>query len=152
MRVKTSTLTQKKRSLLHQSATTPPMYISVEGYKINEESKVVYYSIELGFQFGDETEIIKCVKRYSELYQLEQNIRPIFKNELNQPVFPPKKIFNNTCKMFLEKRSDGLQKYLGVLSQYQSILRSAVFKEFFNIRMENISGSSSAASSFTESS
>jgi hypothetical protein len=123
------------------------MYISIEGYKMNEEVKAIYYNIELGFQFGDETEIIKCSKRYSELYQLDQLIRPIYKNELNQPTFPPKKIFNNTSKSFLDTRSDGLQKYLGTLSQYQSILRSAVFKDFFDIKIENISGNQSPVSS-----
>ena len=147
MRIKSSTLTQKKKSLLHQSATHPPMYISIDDYKMNTETNAIVYLIEIGFQFGDEIEIIKCEKRYSELYQLQQELKPIFKNEINPPVFPPKKYFYNKDKSFLNERKEGLQNYFRSVIQVSSILRSVVFKEFFGVTYESLSSESSPTAS-----
>lgn len=147
MRIKSSTLTQKKKSLLHQSATRPPMYISIEDYRNNSESNAIVYLIEIGFQFGDEIEIIKCEKRYSELYQLHQEIKPIFKNAINQPVFPPKKFFYNKDKSFLNERKEGLQNYFRGVIQFSTILRSVIFKEFFGITLDTRSSESSPSAS-----
>ena len=138
MRVTLSSLNQKKKSILHQSATTPPMYITVEEHSFNKELNAVIYTIEIGLQFDGEVEIIKCQKRYSELFQLDKDIKEIFKGSIIKPSFPPKKWFGNFDKKFITQRSEKLQNYLADLCKVNTIFTSDQFKSFFGIKEENI--------------
>ena len=133
MRVTVSSLNQKKKSILHQSATTPPMYITVENHSFNKECSAVVYTIEIGLQFGGEVEIIKCQKRYSELYQLDKEIEGLFQESIIKPSFPPKKWFGNFDKKFISQRAEKLQNYLTDLCKVNTILKSDQFKSFFGI-------------------
>ncbi|CAG9333454.1 unnamed protein product [Blepharisma stoltei] len=66
-------------------------------------------------------------RRYSQIRQLHQ----ILKNFSSQvPKFPPKKIFGNKNKEFLETRKKGLEDYLISIANNHELGQSAYFKDF----------------------
>mmetsp|Transcript_22117 Transcript_22117/g.21827 ORF Transcript_22117/g.21827 Transcript_22117/m.21827 type:complete len:149 (-) Transcript_22117:109-555(-) len=66
-------------------------------------------------------------RRYSQIRQLHQNL----KNVSNQiPKFPPKKIFGNKNKEFLETRKRGLEDYLISIANNHELGQSTYFKDF----------------------
>ena len=145
MRVPLNTLTQKKKSILHQSATDPPMYITIEDHDFDKEINATVYSIEIGFQHNSEVEIIKCKKRYSELLQLDSEINSLFDNSLINPSFPPKRWFGSLDKNFVNQRAEKLQRYFTDICKINTVISSKHFQTFFGITENLLSGESSSA-------
>ncbi|CAG9318256.1 unnamed protein product [Blepharisma stoltei] len=66
-------------------------------------------------------------RRYSQIRHLHQNLKH-FSSQV--PKFPPKKIFGNKNKEFIETRKRSLEIYLNSLSNNHELGQSAYFKDF----------------------
>lgn len=133
-RFKMSTLTQNKKSQLHQSVDDErPFYISVEGYEVNQTLGVTFYTIEIGFKCDDDAvESYTTLKRFSQLEKLDRIIRTKI-NPQGIAKFPPKRLFFNTRPDFIQKRAKDLQAYLQSLTMVKGITKLTEFKVFFGI-------------------
>ena len=128
-----SKLSKKKYDQLIKSSTNPLTYISIEGYKLDEEQGIVYYKIEVGYQKDNNVVINTVHLRYSQLEKLSKFVNKTFKNDLFVRPFPPKKWLGNTDPYFIEKRMNELQLYLEDLTKTPGITAYPEFKETFNL-------------------
>ena len=128
-----SELSQNKQIQLQQSNVIPPMYISIEGYKIDEGIKTAVYEIEVGIQNSQSVTTHTIFRRFSALKTFDTQIRSEFGNSQYLLSFQPKTFFTNTSHEFLEQRSDQLQKYLANLVKIPGMSSSQIFIQFFEI-------------------
>lgn len=131
-------LSQSKKSQLHQSACEQPFYIHIESFYIDKDSGITFYIIQVGIQ--DDNEILQknIAVRYSQLEKLNRELHQQFPNNTEFPPFPPKKYIFNTNINFLKKRSEDLQHYLSALSKIPYILDSNDFRTIFQIDANTI--------------
>ena len=109
------------------------MYISVEGYKVDDEIKTAVYEIEVGIQSSQSVNTHTIFRRFSALKTFDTQIRAQFGNSQYLLAFPPKTFFTNTSREFLDQRSDQLQKYLASLVKIPGLSSSQIFIQFFEI-------------------
>ena len=131
--VPVASLSQKKLSQLQSSTVDPRMYLFIEKYDLDPAINAIVYDIEVGVQKESIVHVKKVQKRYSQLREFDERIRPLFKdNRFLQP-FPPKKIFGNKNKEFLDERAEQLQKYLTNLVKVAGIVSTPHFCRCFEV-------------------
>ena len=131
--VPVASLSQKKLSQLQSSTVDPRMYLFIEKFDLDPAINAVVYDIEVGVQKESTVHIKKIQKRYSELRNFDEQIRPLFKdNRFLQP-FPPKKLFGNKDKAFLDERAEQLQRYLTNLVKVAGVVTTPHFVRCFEI-------------------
>jgi hypothetical protein len=128
-----SELTQNKSSQLNLAISIPPMYLSVEKYQMDEQIGAVFYLIEIGIQKDNNVIVHYVSKRFSELSEFDSQIRSKFSGSKYLVSFPPKTLFKNTDRKFLEKRAEQLQNYLASLVRVAELCETSVFRRFFDI-------------------
>ena len=126
-------LTQSKRSQLHQSANDQPFYIHIQSYQTDKTIGVTFYLLEFGIKKNDLVQVHPINVRFSQLDKLDKLIRQNFINSSVLNKFPPKKYFFNKDKTFLKKRSEDLQNYLSSLTKLPKLLEFNEFRKFFNL-------------------
>lgn len=131
--VPVASLPQKKLSQLQNSTVDPRMYIYIEKFDLDPSVGAVVYDIEIGMQKENIVHVHKIQKRYSELYEFDSQIRPLYKNSRFLQPFPPKKRFGNKDKAFLDQRAEALQKYLSNLVKVAGLVSTIQFCRCFEI-------------------
>lgn len=129
-------LNQLDRKKLHQiqsSTVVPRMYLSIEKYNLDPEQNAIIYDIEIGIQKGQSVHVHNVQRRYSILQSFDEQIRPLFKESRFLQPFPPKKMFGNKDKQFLDQRSELLQNYLSNLVRVAGIVNTPAFIRCFEI-------------------
>ena len=131
--VPVSSLSQKKLAQLQSSTCDPRMYLFIEKFDLDPAINAIVYDIEIGIQKESTVHIKKVQKRYSQLREFDDYIRPLYKgNRFLQP-FPPKKIFGNKDKAFLDERAEQLQKYLTNLVKVTGVVSLPHFCRCFEV-------------------
>ncbi|OHT04891.1 PX domain containing protein [Tritrichomonas foetus] len=133
MNIPISNLSQKKQAQLQLSNVIPPMYISIESYNYESSVKAVVYEIEVGIQNNQMVSTHVIHRRFSAMKTFDTQIRSQFGDSHYLLSFPPKTLFPNTSKAFLEQRSEQLQKYLANLVKIPGLSSSPTFTQFFEI-------------------
>ena len=133
-----SSLSQKKISQLRSSTIVPHMYIHIEKYDLDPSVNAVLYEIEVGIQKKDTVLIKKIFKRYSDLKQFDDQIRPLFNDNRFLKLFPPKKFFGNKSKEFLDQRAEQLQDYLTNLVRVAGMNNTPPFLRCFEIPTDSL--------------
>ena len=126
-------LSQSKKSQLHQSANEKPFYIHIKSYSMDKKVGATFYMLEFGVKDNDSVQIHPISARFSQLDKLDKIIRRKFLNPDVLNKFPPKKLLFNTDKNFLKKRSEDLQNYLASLTKLPKILEFEEFRKFFKL-------------------
>lgn len=127
------TLSQSKKSQLHQSACPQPFYIHIESFYTAKDTNITYYVIQVGVKKENGVQVKNMSIRYSELDKLNRELHTQFPNNTEFAPFPPKKYIFNTSMNFLKKRSEDLQNYLSALTKIPHILESQEFRDMFQI-------------------
>ena len=138
--VPVASLSQKKLSQLQSSTVDPRMYLYIEKFDLDPAINAVVYDIEVGIQKDNNVHIHKIQKRYSTLLEFDQQIRPLYKTNRFLQQFPPKKLFGNKDKEFLDERADMLQKYLTNLVKVAGVNATPQFCRCFEIDPSLING------------
>lgn len=129
-RIPLSSLPRKQLEQLHNSKCHPPMYITVDPGKYDENIGAALYDIHIGIQCGHDV-VQKTIRtRFSELDKLNNQINSEIKTNLR---FPEKKWFGSTNSAFIEKRSKDLATYMGDLTKIPGILKLKSVQSFFHI-------------------
>ena len=128
-----NTLAPKKLGQLQGSTIIPRMYLYIESFDLDPIVNAVVYQIEIGIQKGQNVHVHTVKKRYSALQQFDEMIRPLFKESRFLQPFPPKKMFGNKNKQFLDHRAEALQKYLTNLVKVAGIVNTPAFIRCFEI-------------------
>lgn len=126
-------LSSGKRAQLRNAMDIPKMYLSIENFDYNPEQKCVVYTIEIGILKGSKVITHQIHKRYSALFEFDELIRPLFRDSRFLLQFPPKKIFGNKQKEFLEQRATELQKYLACLNNVVGVISTPSFLRCFEV-------------------
>lgn len=126
-------LTQSKRSQLHQSASKTPFFVHIASYETKNDEGVTYYSIELGIRGNESVTIHKVTKRYSQIEKFDKIVRKNVINNTLLNAFPPKRFLFNTEKNFVQRRAQDLQSYLGSLTKIPNMLENEEFRKFFDL-------------------
>ena len=130
-------LTPEAQRLLEQSSASPKMYAFIKGYETDPATQAIKYQIEVGVKSSSEKVNIKTIsKRYSELEELDKNVRKYFKGQKILETFPPKKVFGNTDKEFLIQRKTALQTYITQLLKVPGICIFPFFLSVFELDVE----------------
>ena len=130
-------LIPEAQRLLEQSPASPKMYAYIKGYETDQSSQAIKYQIEIGVKSSSEKVNIATVsKRFSELEELDKNVRKYFKGQKLLEPFPPKKVFGNTDKEFLQQRKAALQAYLTQLFKVPGICIFPYFLSVFELDVE----------------
>ncbi|KAK8882496.1 hypothetical protein M9Y10_045138 [Tritrichomonas musculus] len=109
------------------------MYISIERYNVDQQIKAAVYEIEVGIQNNESVTTHTIYRRYSALKAFDTQIRSQFGDSSYLLSFPPKTLFPNTSREFLEQRCEQLQKYLASLVKIPGLTSSSAFIQFFEI-------------------
>ena len=128
-----TSLAPKKLAQLQGSTIIPRMYLHIENFDLDATINAVVYNIEIGIQKGQNVHIHTVKKRYSAIQQFDEMIRPLFKESRFLMPFPPKKMFGNKQKEFLDQRAEALQKYLTNLVRVSGIINTPAFIRCFEI-------------------
>jgi len=81
----------------------------------------------------DDDGVRACFKRYSEIYQLHQQLEKTFVPKgIQLPVMPPKQVFGNMDPVFVQQRKDGLAVYFRDIAKVPEVRDSQILKEFFD--------------------
>ncbi|OHT05660.1 PX domain containing protein [Tritrichomonas foetus] len=128
-----TSLAPKKLAQLQGSTVIPRMYLFIENFDLDPTINAVVYTIEIGIQKGQNVHVHTVRKRYSALQQFDEMIRPLFRESRFLQEFPPKKLFGNKNKDFLDQRADSLQKYLTNLVRVAGIINTPAFIRCFEI-------------------
>lgn len=139
MKILISDLSQKKQEQLQLANIIPPMYISIEGFKIDPTLNVAIYEIEIGIQNNEFVVTHKVNRRFSALKDFDTKIRSQFADSHYLLSFPPKTFLPNTSPAFLEQRSEQLQKYLANLVKIPGLSSYPTFLQFFEIGDDSLS-------------
>ena len=133
-----SSLSPQAKQLLESSPASPQMYVYIKGYDCDESgNQATKYQIEIGVKSSGEKVNVKTVlKRYSELEEFDKNVRKYFKDQRLLEPFPPKKVFGNTEKEFIEQRLAALQAYLTQLFKVPGICIFPPFLSIFELDVE----------------
>ena len=126
-------LSQSKKSQLHQSANDQPFYIHIQSYQTDKKGGPTFYLLEFGIQNHESVQVHPINVRFSQLNWLDKQIRQKFINSSMLNKFPPKKFLFNTDQAFLKKRSEELQKYLASLTKVPHLMQYDEFRKFFNL-------------------
>jgi len=135
--VSLTSLSQKKISQLRSSTIVPHMYLYIEKYDLDPLISVVVYEIEVGIQKKDTVHIKKIKKRYSELRDFDEQIRPLYRENRFLKPFPPKKLWGNKRKEFLDQRAEQLQDYLTNLVRVAGMNSTPSFIRTFEIQSDS---------------
>lgn len=124
-------LTQKKRSQLHQSAGMP-FYLTIEGYEYSKELDTFLYKIEYGRQVNQSQISRKIIyKRYSEILNFYNELSSISKLiDIND--FPKKIWFFKNDKNKIKRRCEQMGACLSHVCCIENITKNDIFKEFVN--------------------
>jgi len=133
MRLQLSSISEDKIQQLSLSQSTPPFYLSVEAFEIDQTINVTFYTIEIGFRNGEEVIMHTVTKRYSSLEKLDKAIKSSDLNTTQLSDFPKKRYFGNTDRTFIRRRVQKLQEYLSCVSKIPGILKFPYFQTFFEI-------------------
>lgn len=133
-----SQLSENKAASLQSSTIIPRMYIHIENYDLDPTVNAVVYNIEIGIQKGNNVHTHMVRKRYSAIQQFDDTVRPLFKESRFLLPFPPKKMFGNKNREFLNQRAEALQKYLTNLVRVAGIITTPGFIRCFEIDPELI--------------
>jgi len=79
------------------------------------------------------------LKRYSQLFSLNQKLKKIYKK---LPKFPPKKWFNNTDSHVVQYRCKKLQNYLNELNKVPGVWTHPLLEQFFSTNVDEANSSS----------
>ena len=102
------------------------MKIKVRGHETIMNT--IYYDIDI--EHNEQVWQVSC--RFSELFKIKKKFKLRNKNK-SIPDFPPKKLFGNEKKKFVEQRQIGLENYFNNLIKYEKKLNydMTVWIEFF---------------------
>ena len=128
-----TSLSQKKLEQLQNMTADPRMYIFIEKFDLDPTINAVVYDIEVGIQKDTTVYIKKIQRRYSALREFDEQIRPLYKGNRFLHPFPPKKLFGNKDKAFLDERAIQLQRYLTNLVKVTGITTTPTFCRTFEI-------------------
>ncbi|EAY12688.1 PX domain containing protein [Trichomonas vaginalis G3] len=128
-----ASLPQKKLQQLQSSTVDPRMYLFIEKFDLDPTINAVVYDIEVGIQKENIVHIHKIQRRYSQLFEFDSQIRPLYKENRFLQAFPPKKMFGNKDKAFLDQRAEALQKYLTNLVKVAGVISTPHFCRCFEI-------------------
>ena len=132
-RIPVSSLPLQKKQLLSKCVSMPPMYITIEKHKYDEIARAVVYEIQIGIQHGNDINTNTIRTRYSEMDNLDKQIRGTLGNGAQLRQFPAKKWIGNRDEEFLKQRSSELQDYMIQLLKVPGILQNLHFRKFFDI-------------------
>jgi hypothetical protein len=132
-KIKIESLQTDKKEQLTFSADCPSMYISLEGYSLDETKIQQEYELEIGTKSGDFVVVRKKKVNLNKLYEFDKKIRPLFEKKSNKQLltFPPRKIVGKPNKEFIEKQTQHLKKYLGCLVKIPDLVNQIEFSETF---------------------
>lgn len=128
-----ASLPPKKLQQLQHSTTDPRMYLFIDKFDLDPELNAVVYDIEVGIKKDAIVYVHTVQKRYSQLFEFDSLIRPLYKDNRYLQPFPPKKMFGNKSKEFLEQRAEALQRYLTNLVKVAGVVTTPHFCRIFEI-------------------
>jgi len=121
-------LAQWKVNQINRCLTTPQFYVSVEGWRFDNEIRTALYMIEIGVRTEDNVLLFMTEMRYSELRIITKGLP----GEKSLPFFPPKKFFGSTSIEFVKSRHISLKKYFERISSIKKIDQINEFEKLFH--------------------
>ena len=123
------TLTQRKRSQIHQSVDIP-FYLTIEGYEYNKELGTFLYKIEYGKQVSQSQILRKNIyKRYSEILNFYNELSMISELiDIND--FLEKFWFFKNNENKIKRRCERMSVCLSRVCCIENITKNDVFKKF----------------------
>ena len=124
-------LTQRKRSQLHQSASVP-FYLTIEEYEYDKELDTFLYKIEYGRQVNQSQILRKIIyKRYSEILNFYNELSSISKIiDIND--FPEKIWFFKNDENKIKRRCEQMGVCLSYICRIENITKNDIFKKFID--------------------
>ena len=121
-----------KENQLNRCKSSPPFYISIEGWRMDNRMRTAVYSIEIGVKTEKDVMIFCSEKRFSALRAVHKglvkydDIKPLLQ------CFPPKKCFGKNEIEFVRKRLSDLKKYFDHISSIPRLSRCSAFNDCFS--------------------
>jgi hypothetical protein len=131
-RIPVTSLPLKKRQMLAESRSRPPMYISIEDYHYDNSIGATVYTIQIGIQHGPDVSVHTINSRFAEISKFNDTLAQE-KADVRTNEFPKKKWFGNTKPEFVKQRSEDLENYLSGLTGIPGIIGKKNFRDFFGI-------------------
>ncbi|XP_042197818.1 sorting nexin-21 isoform X1 [Callorhinchus milii] len=100
----------------------------------DSSSKYVAYTINVIKSGMFDTDKALIVRRYTDFAKLNETLNKHFREEMDNIVFPRKKIRKNFTHETIAKRSRSFEQYLQHIHSIGDIRKSKVFLEFFYLR------------------
>ena len=135
IRIPLALIPLKKMSMLEKSASSPPFFLTIEKFFLEESENVIFYEIEIGIQFGNEVLLQRITRRFSQIFRFNHLLKQALPKYLYNKIacMPPKKWFGNTKFDFVKGRCQSLQKYFSMLGVISEIMKLECFQVFFGI-------------------
>lgn len=120
-------LTEGKKKQLKMCTTTPPFYISIEGWRYVQEIGTCLYTVEVGIQLESHVVIRRFERRFREMNEFAEKIGETYKEVTG---FPPRDWLRKLDPGFIRQRYAALQHYFAQISQLPNITRFIPFLSF----------------------
>ena len=133
MEIPISSLGETEYEQLQNSTTSPPTFLKVNSYGFDNRVGAVVYDISVGYQKDTKAVVHSVRRRFSELHNFDQKVRPTFARSPALRKFPPKTLFRNTGDVFLQKRAQDIQFYLSYLTQVPGMGSHPAFQDTFEL-------------------